>query len=243
MSDLDPMKKLSLKSGQSVLVLNPPTGYLERLTGAVLQAEPQDRYDFVQVFVLNSQALVEHFPHARQALKPGGALWLCYPKLSSGIKSDLTRDAGWEVVFQAGLRPVRQVAIDETWSALWFKPGSLEVQQEDPAATQFSGAKAALRPIYDKILAVVSSFGKDIKLTPRQSYIALARKQQFAVLKAGTATRFDLGLRLKNPAPSERLQPAQGLGGGSINYKINLTSLEEVDKQLVEWLKQAYDAA
>jgi predicted transport protein len=92
-------------------------------------------------------------------------------------------------------------------------------------------------------MAAVSGFGNDIRITPRQSYIALARKQQFAVLKAGTATRFDLGLRLKNPAPSKRLSPAQGLGGGSINYKISLTSLDEVDEQVVAWLKQAYEAA
>ena len=49
-------------------------------------------------------------------------LWLSYPKRSSKVETDLSRDVGWEVVADAGLRPVTQVSIDETWSALRFRP-------------------------------------------------------------------------------------------------------------------------
>ncbi len=47
--------------------------------------------------------------------------WAAYPKKTSGIDTDITRDHGWEALNAAGLRPVRQIAIDDTWSALRFR--------------------------------------------------------------------------------------------------------------------------
>jgi predicted transport protein len=137
---------------------------------------------------------------------------------------------------------VTQVAIDETWSALRFKPvpgGS----DQDLVSAQFAGAKAALRPIYDLVLGIILGFGEDVKVNPRQSYIALARKVQFAALKASTSTRLDLGLRLKAAAMSDRLEAAQGVGGGSINFKVSLSKIEDVDTELIAWLRQAYEGA
>ncbi|HSR31169.1 MAG TPA: hypothetical protein VLY63_11445, partial [Anaerolineae bacterium] len=51
-----------------------------------------------------------------------GLLWISYPKKSSKVTTDLTRDVGWDVVAEAGLRPVTQVSINDTWSALRFRP-------------------------------------------------------------------------------------------------------------------------
>jgi hypothetical protein len=242
MSDIALMKKLQLKEGQRVLLFNAPEGYRERLADPAIETGPHGSFDHVHVFVKDSDELKRFAPQAFQAVKPGGILWIAYPKLSSGVKSDLTRDVGWEVVFQAGLRPVTQVAIDETWSALRFKPSAHETDQ-DLAAAQFAGAKAGLRPIYDLVLGAVLGFGEDIKVNPRQSYIALARKVQFAALKASTSTRLDLGLRLKAPPASERLETARGVGGGSINYMVSLTTAEQVDAELITWLREAYEGA
>jgi hypothetical protein len=242
MSDSTLMKKLQLKEGQRTLLLNAPAGYQERLGGVTFETDFKGTFDFIQVFVKDSQEMKRYVPRCLQALMPGGILWIAYPKLSSGIKSDLTRDVGWESIFQAGFRPVTQVAIDETWSALRFKPAP-GGSDEELVAAQFGGAKAAMRPIYDTILGVVQGFGDDVKLNPRQSYVALARKQQFAVLKASTSTRLDLGLRLKAVEPSGRLQAAAGLGSGSINYKVSLSAVEQVDGELIAWLRQAYEGA
>jgi hypothetical protein len=66
----------------------------------------------------------QHAPIALQALRPGGVFWVSYPKRSSQVKTDLTRDAGWETLWSAGMRAVSQIAIDETWSALRFRPKS-----------------------------------------------------------------------------------------------------------------------
>jgi uncharacterized protein (DUF1810 family) len=78
----------------------------------------------VQVFA-HAQADVRRFAAtALQALKPGGWLWFAYPKISSGARSDITRDHGWDDLTQAGLRPVTLIALDATWSVLRFRPTS-----------------------------------------------------------------------------------------------------------------------
>jgi hypothetical protein len=242
MTDSELTKKLQLKPGQSILLLNPPPGFQERLVGLTYETEPKGTFDCVQLFVHDSQGLNRMAPQAIQSLKPDGRLWIAYPKLSSGVKSDLTRDAGWAAVFQAGFRPVTQIAIDETWSALRFKPTPHESSQ-DLAEAQFNGAKAALRPIYDRILAAVQEFGQDVTLNPRESYVSLVRKKQFVVLKASTSTRFDLGLRLEQLPQSARLAAAQGLGSSSINCKVSLNAPEQVDAELIAWLREAYEGA
>ena len=60
-------------------------------------------------------------PEAIRAIKHDGLLWISYPKRSSKVKTDIARDVGWDVVAQAGLRPVTQGSVDETWSALRFR--------------------------------------------------------------------------------------------------------------------------
>jgi hypothetical protein len=79
-------------------------------------------FDFVQLFVRSIAELEELAPSALKSINFDGLLWFCYPKQSSKIKTDINRDSGWNVVKQAGLRPVTQVAIDDTWSALRFRP-------------------------------------------------------------------------------------------------------------------------
>jgi predicted transport protein len=98
-----------------------------------------------------------------------------------------------------------------------------------------------LRPIYDRILEVINALGDDISLQPRKSYVAFARRKQFALVKTSTITRVDLGLKFKEPPISLRLEEAPGLGSGSITHKVALASLEEVDQEVVSWLKMAYE--
>jgi len=60
-------------------------------------------------------------PAALDALRPDGVLWISYPK-AGALGTDLTRDRGFELIQRAGYEGVLQVAVDETWSALRFKP-------------------------------------------------------------------------------------------------------------------------
>ena len=90
--------------------------------GAELVEGEAERVDAVHLFVRDSAELDRTAPAALRAVKPDGLVWISYPKRSSGVDTDLTRDVGWETVKGAGLRPVRQVSVDDTWSALRFRP-------------------------------------------------------------------------------------------------------------------------
>ena len=124
MSDL--VKKLAIKPNQHLLILNPPAGFEELLQplpdDVVQRADTDGSYDLMLLFV-NSKAEADEFvPNAIQSLKANGWLWMCYPKRSSKIKTDITRDVGWDALTTAEWGPVTLVSIDDTWSALRFKP-------------------------------------------------------------------------------------------------------------------------
>jgi hypothetical protein len=120
------IKKLLVKPGMRVAVFNAPPGYLQDLGGLPEGAAFSDGHDgtldFVQLFIVNSDEYGRLGPAALRAVKADGLLWICYPKRSAGVESDLDRDVVWKMLEPTGLRPVAQVAIDEVWSALRFRP-------------------------------------------------------------------------------------------------------------------------
>ena len=122
--------KLRIQPGQRLLILNPPPGYVESLEplpeGAQLVAETAGTtVDFCHLFATNSAQLAELLPTALAVCKYDGLLWVSYPKKSSKVDSDLSRDVLWELPGETGLRPVTQVSIDQTWSALRYRPSEL----------------------------------------------------------------------------------------------------------------------
>lgn len=120
------VKKLMIKPGQRIVVINPPPGYLEELgplpEGVELASRPDGSFDFVHLFARNVKELNRLAPKAIRAVKRDGLLWISYPKGSSKIQTDLTRDEGWDYVHQAGLEGVSQVSINEVWSAGRYRP-------------------------------------------------------------------------------------------------------------------------
>jgi hypothetical protein len=120
------IKKLRIQPRQRVLLLNAPTGYIALLgdlpEGVQVSAAPEGEYDFVQLFVTNSEDLDRLRQTAMDAVAYDGLLWISYPKRSSKVATDLTRDVLWKLMGDTGLRPVTQVSIDKVWSALRFRP-------------------------------------------------------------------------------------------------------------------------
>jgi predicted transport protein len=115
---------------------------------------------------------------------------------------------------------------------------------DDPAAAvaeQYGGDKQALRPIFDAVMAHVSAFGPDIEQAPKKGYISLRRKKQFATIGPAAKSRVDLGLNLKGAEPGERLRAEAA--GAMCSHKVRLESADQVDEELVGWLRQAYDRA
>ena len=104
----------------------------------------------------------------------------------------------------------------------------------------YSSAKADLRPIHDKLMVAISKFGP-FEIAPKKGYVSLRRKKQFAMIGPATKTRVEVGLNMKGVKSTARLvaMPA----GGMCQYKVDVTDVKEVDKDLITWIRQAYDSA
>jgi hypothetical protein len=123
----DLAQKLRIEPGDRVLAFNAPDDYANLIAplpqDAELQEDPAEAaYDVVHLFAANSGELEQHWPDARGSVKPGGIIWVSYPKRASGVETDITRDRGWDPVLEDQWRPVSQISVDETWSALRFRP-------------------------------------------------------------------------------------------------------------------------
>jgi hypothetical protein len=115
------VKKLLIKSGYRLTVQNAPEGFslpADELPEAVEVVHTLDgSFDFVLLFVHNKAELEQHALQVLPHLKEDASFWVAYPKKSSKIKTDISRDQGWEVLQQAGYQGVSLISIDDTWSA------------------------------------------------------------------------------------------------------------------------------
>jgi hypothetical protein len=106
----------------------------------------------------------------------------------------------------------------------------------------FSGSKAALRPIYNALLKLGLSIGKDAKACPCQTIVPLYRNHVFAQIKPTTRTRIDLGFALGDMKAKGRLIDTGGFAKKDrITHRIPITSMQEIDDDVKHWLKVAYD--
>ncbi|HOU41392.1 MAG TPA: hypothetical protein PK829_08995, partial [Promineifilum sp.] len=141
------LKKLRLPAGGRAAFINDPSGYVDALglpAGVVVSETVDERCDFAQIFVRDSGELAAIIDGVLARARPDCVLWFCYPKLSSGVASDLTRDEGWAALTAAGWRGIASVAIDAVWSGVRFRPGSIDGGVAGIDA-QYAGGKAALR--------------------------------------------------------------------------------------------------
>ncbi len=104
----------------------------------------------------------------------------------------------------------------------------------------YSGPKASLRPIHEKMMGSIEQFG-DFEIVPKKGYVSLRRKRQFAMLGPGSNTRVELGINIKSIEDDERLIPQPA--GSMCNYKVKLTEVNQVDDTIVGWVRKAYDTA
>jgi hypothetical protein len=126
---MDPLlKKLNFKGQSPIHVLNAPPTVAGQISAFAAHApvntdaaQVRDA-EFVLVFVLMQTELDAMAQLVGPQLKGDAVFWICYPKGSSKrYTCDFNRDTGWSVLGQFGLEGVRQVAIDEDWSALRFR--------------------------------------------------------------------------------------------------------------------------
>lgn len=104
----------------------------------------------------------------------------------------------------------------------------------------YTGAKADLRSTYDELMAAIATFGP-FEIAPKKGYVSLRRKKQFATIGPATKARIEVGLNMKHLTATTRL--IEMAAGSMCQYKVNVTKVEDVDEELVAWIKQAYDSA
>jgi predicted transport protein len=107
---------------------------------------------------------------------------------------------------------------------------------------QYSSAKADLRPIYEVLIAAVKEFDEDVEIAPKKAYVSLRRNKQFSLIQPSTKTRVDVGIILKGADPQGRLEAA-GSFNSMCSHRVRITDQAEVNAELIDWLKKAYEAA
>lgn len=110
----------------------------------------------------------------------------------------------------------------------------------DVLNTIYAGAKAQLRPLHDALMTAISDFGS-FEVAPKKGYVSLRRKKQFAMIGPTTQSRVEVGLNMKDVAPTPRLIALAP--GGMCQYKVIITSISDVDAELLAWIRTAYDRA
>ena len=89
-------------------------------------------------------------------------------------------------------------------------------------------------------IVAISKFGNDIEIAPKIANVSLRRKKQFALLHPVTKTRFEIGINLKGQEPSGKLLPS---GNAMCTHKINLTGIDDIDQEVFDWVRKAYQNA
>lgn len=112
---------------------------------------------------------------------------------------------------------------------------------DDLVAAQYAGAKAGLWPIYDAVIAQVRSFGNDVEVSPKKSYVSLRRNKQFALIQPSTKTRVDVGINLKDVEAGGRLE-SSGSFNAMVSHRVRVTDVKAVDAELAGWLRKAYQS-
>ncbi len=107
---------------------------------------------------------------------------------------------------------------------------------------QYSGPRAGLRPLYEQLLKLGLSLGKDVKASPCKTMVPLYRNHVFAQIKPSTNSRIDLGFALGNMKTPKRLIDTGGYEKKDrITRRIEVRTKADIDDEVKRWLKGAYD--
>jgi len=89
---------------------------------------------------------------------------------------------------------------------------------------------------------VIEAFGPDVTTVPKKGYLSIRRKKQFAMIQPSGAGRLDVGLILRDTPPSGRLEAAGSLNA-LFTHRVRVTTADDIDPALTDWLHTAYVSA
>ena len=117
-------QKLGLKPGFRIFVDGAPADYRELVgewpDGAKLVAQAKAPLDLVHLFATQAKDLATKLSRYRDAIAPGGMIWVSWPKQASRVQTDLSDVVMRDIALPLGLVDIKVCAIDETWSGLKF---------------------------------------------------------------------------------------------------------------------------
>lgn len=139
-------QKLKIKEGYSLLTVNAPPGFEQKLAPLPADVSIGERakdWNQVHWFVMNRAQVEKEWPKVLKLVKPGVTCWIYYPKGSSKMQTDLTRDKGWETVLSHELQWLSLISFDETWSAFGLRQKTASDVKKEASPKE--------RPIFDYV--------------------------------------------------------------------------------------------
>ncbi len=115
------------------------------------------------------------------------------------------------------------------------------VETDDLITKQYQGKEHFL-PVYEKLHNAISAFGSDVEFAPKNAYVSVKRKKQFAMLIPATKTRYEIGINLKGQE-AEGILEAETKSNAMCSHKIVINHEEQLTAEVTSWLKRAYEAA
>jgi Domain of unknown function (DUF5655)/Domain of unknown function (DUF4287) len=169
--------------------------------------------------------------------------WVALVK-KSGPKTENERRAWLKTVHGLGMNTAWGIAeFAEPNGSEFASPEAYLAAAEEYVERMFSGAKAALRPLYEELLRLGLGIGTDAKACPCRTMVPLYRHHVFAQIKPATQTRIDLGFALGARKAEGRLIDTGGYAKKDrITHRIPISSPKDIDAEVKKWLKAAYDA-
>jgi hypothetical protein len=112
---------------------------------------------------------------------------------------------------------------------------------DDQVARLFPDRKAHWRPVYDALADTINGFGQ-VEVLPRRTQVGFGTRSPFVMLQPSTPDRFDVGVKVPGVAPTDRFAAA-GSWNPTMTHRAQLSSPDEIDAELVSWLRAAYEAS
>lgn len=103
--------------------------------------------------------------------------------------------------------------------------------------------KMHLKPLYDRLVTEAQSFGEDVEVAPKKSYVSLRRAKQFAIIQPSTQSRMDLGLNLDPELENSGRLIKGDKWSGMCSHRIEIHVMDDITPEVIQWLEKAYQAA
>ncbi len=127
--------------------------------------------------------------------------------------------------------------------AVLLKSETRKTSTDEKLEKLCSGKKAIWRETCDTLIAKLKAFDSNVEAVANETYVnVLVGKKKFAILQPSSNERFDVGIKLKNAALTDRLELA-GSWNTMVTHRVRITDPKQIDTEVLAWLKQAYNAA